>query len=163
MNGERLGAAGEPDSARRPHAGGLPRPPALRLVVLTCMDARIDPLGAFGLELGEAHVLRNAGAVATDDVLRSLAISTRLLGTRQVLVVGHTDCAMACFTNEDLRACIADDGGSAEGVDFLPFADVEASVRESVRRVSESPLLPRELSVSGFLFDVETGRLSKLG
>lgn len=137
-------------------AGHLPRPPARRLVVLTCMDARIDPVPAFGLELGDAHVLRNAGAVATDDAIRSLTISTRLLGTRSVAVVGHTDCGMVDFTNEQIRDQI---GPAADGLEFYPFAETEESVRASVRRIRESPLTHEELEVAGFLFEVGTGHL----
>jgi len=140
-------------------AAGLPRPPARRLVVVTCMDARVDPLRLFGLELGDAHVLRNAGAVVTDDVLRSLAISTRLLGTRAVAVVGHTDCGMAGATNEGLRARFAEEGADAADVDFHPFADLEQSVRDGVARIRSSPLLAPAAEAAGFVYEVETGRL----
>jgi carbonic anhydrase len=143
-------------------AGALPRPPARRLVVLTCMDARIDPLSALGLELGDAHVLRNAGAVATDDVIRSLTISTRLLGTREVAVIGHTDCGMVDFTNEQIHGRLAEEGVDASDVEFYPFADVESSVRRSVSRIRESPLVVKGLEAHGFLYEVESGRLRQL-
>jgi carbonic anhydrase len=143
-------------------AGGLARPPARRLVVLTCMDARFDPLVALGLELGDAHVLRNAGAVATDDVIRSLAVSTRLLGTREVAVIGHTDCGMVDFTNEDIRAGIAVEGVDASGVEFYPFADVEETVRASVERLRREPLLAGGTDAAGFVYDVASGRLREL-
>ena len=126
------------------------------------MDARIDPLAALGLELGDAHVLRNAGAVATEDVLRSLAISTRLLGTREVVVIGHTDCGMVDFTNEEIRARLAADGVDAAELEFYPFADLEDSVLASAERVRESPLLEPGVAVSALLYDVATGRLRTL-
>jgi carbonic anhydrase len=143
-------------------AGDLARPPSGRLVVLTCMDARIDPVAALGLELGEAHVLRNAGAIATDDVIRSLAVSTRLLGTREVAVIGHTDCGMADYTNEQIQDRLAAEGVDAAGIDFQPFADVEESVRETVARIRRSPLVAEGLEAHGFLYDVATGRLRPL-
>jgi carbonic anhydrase len=126
------------------------------------MDARIDPLAALGLELGDAHVLRNAGAVATDDVIRSLTISTRLLGTREVAVVGHTDCGMADFTNEEIRERLAADGVDARGVEFYPFREVAAGVGESVRRIRESPLPLEGVEVHGFVYQVESGVLRRL-
>jgi carbonic anhydrase len=132
----------------------LPREPRRRLAVVTCMDARIDPLAALGLELGDAHVLRNAGAIVTDDVLRSLALSHAVLGTREALVVGHTGCGLHGASNEELCAAV---GVSA--VDFLPFADLDESVREGVRRIRESPLLPDAFGASGYVYDVSTGRL----
>lgn len=143
-------------------AGDLARPPSRRLVVLTCMDARFDPLAALGLELGEAHVLRNAGAVATDDVIRSLAVSTRLLGTREVAVVGHTDCGMVDFTNEQIRERLAAEGGDASDVEFYPFVDVEQTVRASVDRLRGEPLLSPGTEATGFLYDVATGRLREV-
>ena len=120
------------------------------------MDARLDPLRFLGLELGDAHVLRNAGGVVTDDVLRSLAISHHLLGTNAVVVIGHTQCGMTSFANADLRARI---GTPADGVDFLPFPDVAERVRESVAAVEASPLLPESFAANGFVFDVATGRI----
>lgn len=138
------------------HPRGLPAEPARRLAVVTCMDARLDPARFLGLEPGDAHVLRNAGGVVTDEVLRSLAVSHHLLGTESVVVIGHTRCGMTGFANEELRERI---GPAADGVDFLPFPDVAARVRESVAAVAASPLLPGSFGASGFVFDVETGRI----
>lgn len=143
-------------------AGALPRPPARRLAVLTCMDARLDPLAALGLELGDAHVLRNAGGLATDDIVRSLGISTRLLGTREVVVIGHTDCGMVDFTNEQIRERLAEEGVDASGIAFYPFADPEQSVRASVDHLRGERLLADDVAVSGFLYDVTSGRLRPL-
>ena len=130
--------------------------PRRGVVIVTCKDARIDPLALLGLELGDAHVIRNGGGIVTDDVLRSLAISHHLLGTREARVVGHTACGMTTFTNEELRARI---GPAAASVDFLPFTDVDERVRESVRAIGESPLLPDSFAASGFVYELETGRL----
>ena len=137
----------------------LAREPARRLAVLTCMDARVDPARALGLEEGDAHVIRNAGGVATDDALRSLVISNRLLGTDTAYVVGHTQCGMISFTNEELYTHLEHDGVEARWLDFLPFTEIEASVRASVLRLRETPLLPDDYRVEGFLLDVATGRL----
>jgi len=144
-------------------AGDLPTPPAQRLVVVTCMDARIDPVQLFGLSLGDAHVLRNAGAVVTDDVLRSVAVSTQLLGTRKVALMAHTRCGMAGITNDDVRASFAAAGVDASDVDFQPFPDLEESVRAGMARLSASPLLPEDVDVHGWIYDVETGRVSEVG
>lgn len=143
-------------------AGALARPPVRRLAVLTCMDARLDPLAALGLELGDAHVLRNAGALATDDMVRSLAISTRLLGTREVVVIGHTDCGMVDFTTEQIRERLAEEGVDASGIAFYPFADLEQSVRASVDHLRDERLLADGVAVSGFVYDVASGRLRPL-
>ena len=143
--------------------GDLPMPPARRLAVLTCMDARIDPAQALGLAEGDAHVVRNAGGRASDDALRSLVISQQLLGTREVLVVHHTDCGMLTFSNEQLRAKLAQDlGADAAAVDFLPFADLEGSVRQDVATIRASPLVPDDILVRGFVYDVRTGRLREV-
>jgi carbonic anhydrase len=135
--------------------GDLPREPRRRVAVVTCMDARIDPLAILGLRLGDAHVLRNAGGVVTDDVLRSLAISHAVLGTEEAFVIGHTGCGMQGATNAELRALI----GAPPDVDFLPFADLEERVRESVRTIRESELLPDRFAASGWVYDVSSGRL----
>jgi carbonic anhydrase len=141
--------------------GDLPLPPARRLAVLTCMDARIDPARALGLEEGDAHVIRNAGGLASDDALRSVVISHTLLGTREVVVIGHTDCGMLTFTNEGLRARLAEERGvDATHLDFQPFGDVTERVRASVRRIRESPLLPSDYGARGFVYHVETGELT---
>ncbi len=143
--------------------GELPMPPARRLAVVTCMDARLDPARVLGLEEGDAHVIRNAGGLVTDDALRSLVISHWLLGTQEAVVIAHTDCGMLAFTNEDLRQKLADEAGAdASGIDFLPFSDLDDSVRTSVRRIRESPLLPDSFAASGFVYDVRSGRLGEV-
>ena len=139
--------------------GSLARKPARRLAVLTCMDARIFPAQALGLKEGDAHVIRNAGGVATDDALRSLVISNRLLGTDTAYVIGHTECGMISFTNEELYSQLEHEGVDARWLDFLPFTEIEASVRASVTRLRSSPLLPSDYRVEGFVFDVATGRI----
>ena len=140
--------------------GELPMPPSRRVAVLTCMDARLDPAKFLGLEEGDAHVIRNAGGRASADALRSLAISNRLLGTREYVVIHHTDCGMATFTNEQLRERLRQElGVNAGDIDFLPFSDLDESVREDVAAIRSSPLLPKDVSVTGFVYDVRTGRL----
>jgi carbonic anhydrase len=142
--------------------GGLPVPPARRLAILTCMDARIDPMRALGLELGDAHVFRNAGGRASDDAIRSLVISSQLLGTREFLVIHHTGCGMLTFTNDQLRAQLHDLGRDASDIDFLPFSDLDESVRDDVTVVRASPLMPPDITVRGFVYDVATGRLREV-
>ena len=139
--------------------GELPMPPARRFAVLTCMDARIDPAKSLGLEEGDAHVIRNAGGLASDDAIRSLVISHWLLGTREAVVIAHTDCGMLTFTNEVLQKRLPPEG---RDVDFLPFPDVEESVRGSLRRIRESPLLPEDFEATGFVYDVGSGRLQEV-
>jgi carbonic anhydrase len=129
----------------------LPMPPARKFAVVTCMDARLDPAKFLGLEEGDAHVIRNAGGIVTDDALRSLVISHNLLGTEEVLVIGHTDCGMLTFNDEDVQAQLDTD------IALHAFPNLEERIRESVRTVRESSLLPD--AVSGFVFEVETGRL----
>jgi carbonic anhydrase len=136
--------------------GSLPAPPARRFAVVTCMDARIDPAKALFLEEGDAHVIRNAGGLVTEDALRSLAISHWELGTEEALVIGHTHCGLLKLENNELRAKI---GTAATGVDFLPFRDLEASIRDGLRRIRESPLLPESFGATGMVYDVETGRI----
>ncbi|MGQ0668539.1 MAG: beta-class carbonic anhydrase [Actinomycetota bacterium] len=141
--------------------GDLPMPPARRLAVLACMDARLHPERFLGLEIGDAHVIRNAGGRASDDAIRSLIISSNLLGTNEYVVIHHTDCGMLTFTNDDLRSKLAERyGADASGVDFLPFGDLEESVREDVRRIRGSSFIPGDISVSGYVYDVRTGRLN---
>ncbi len=141
----------------------LPLPPARRLAVVTCMDARLDPAKFLGLTEGDAHVIRNAGGVVSDDALRSLIISHWLLGTQEALVIAHTDCGMLTFTNDELRAKLArETGADASGIDFLPFPDLEESVRASVRRIRESPFLPDSFAAGGLVYDVRTGKLREV-
>jgi carbonic anhydrase len=138
--------------------GSLPMPPGRQFVVVTCMDARLDPAKFLGLEEGDAHVIRNAGGLVSDDALRSLIISHHLLGTQEAIVIGHTDCGMLTFTNDDIHAKL---GAESEGIDFLPFPDVADRVRESVRRIEASPLLPSSFGATGFVYDVKTGRIDR--
>ena len=148
--------------ARRFDRGDLPMPPARRLAVVTCMDARILPSRQLGLQEGDAHVIRNAGGRARD-ALRSLVISQRLLGTNEIAVIHHTDCGMLTFTNSDLHAKVKQDlGADSSSIDFLPFSDVEESVREDVAFLLSSPLIPADVAIRGFVYDVRTGRLSEV-
>ena len=141
--------------------GDLPSPPARRVAILTCMDARLDPAKFLGLAEGDAHVIRNAGGRASADALRSLIISQQLLGTNEVVVIHHTDCGMQTFTNEQLRAqCRERFGQEPRDLDFLPFADLAQSVREDVATIRASPFIPDEVLVSGFIYDVRSGRLA---
>src|SRR5215210_178566 len=137
-------------------------PPRQGLAILTCMDARIVPARIFGLEEGDAHVIRNAGGLAREG-LRSLVISQRLLGTTAIAVVHHTDCGMLTFKNEDVYAKVEEDlGADASDIDFMPFGDLEQSVREDVQFLKESPLIAEETEIRGFVYDVETRRLAEV-
>jgi carbonic anhydrase len=141
--------------------GALPMPPARRFAVLTCMDARIDPAKALGLDEGDAHVIRNAGGIASDDAVRSLVISHHLLGTQEAFVIGHTDCGMLTFSNDDLRAKLREQQGvDATHIDFQPFPDVAARVGASVRRLRQTGLLPDSYELHAFVYDVHSGRLN---
>jgi carbonic anhydrase len=141
--------------------GHLPMPPARHVAVLTCMDARLHPARFLGLELGDAHVIRNAGGRASDDAIRSLVISQQLLGTNTVVVIHHTDCGMLTFSNPDLRKKLKQElNADAEHIDFLPFNDIAQSVRDDVATIKNSPLIPKDVEVSGFIYDVKSGRLS---
>jgi carbonic anhydrase len=140
--------------------GNLPMPPARHVAVLTCMDARLDPARFLGLEEGDAHVIRNAGGRASEDAIRSLTISEQLLGTNAVVVIHHTDCGMVTFSNEDLREKLKQQlNADAEHIDFLPFKDLEQSVRDDVATIKNSPFIPENIEVSGFIYDVRSGRL----
>ena len=132
--------------------------PPVGLAVLTCMDARIDPLAALGLRLGEAHIIRNAGGLATDDAIRSLVISQHLLGTSEVLVIGHTDCRMSSFEEEAVRADLARRTDADVNLRLLPFDDVRASVARQVDLIRAHPWT-RDVPVVGLIYEVETGRL----
>jgi carbonic anhydrase len=143
--------------------GGKPMPPARRVAILTCMDARIHPAKALGLDVGDAHVIRNAGGRASDDAIRSLIISSRLLGTTEFAVIHHTDCGMLTFSNDDLRTKLAEEAGTdASNIDFLPFADLAQSVRDDVHRILDTPHLDDSISVSGHIYDVNTGRVETI-
>jgi len=136
--------------------GDLPMPPGRRLAVVTCMDARLDPAGFLGLEVGDAHVIRNAGGIVNDEAIRSLVISHHLLGTQEAIVIGHTDCGMLTFTNDDLHAKL---GPEAESIDFEPFPDVADRVRQSVETIRSHPLLPDSFETTGFVYDVRSGAI----
>jgi carbonic anhydrase len=136
--------------------GDLPMPPGRRFAVVTCMDARLDPARSLGLEEGDAHVIRNAGGIVTDDALRSLVISHHLLGTQEAVVIGHTDCGMLTFTDAELRGRL---GPDADGVDFHSFPELEERVRQSVAAIRRSPLLPESFDAAGYVYDVRSGRL----
>src|SRR5215467_4317750 len=141
--------------------GDKAMPPAQHLAVLTCMDARIHPEQALGFDIGDAHMIRNAGGRASDDAIRSLVISTELLGTNEIAVMHHTDCGMLKFTNDDLRTKLSSEGGvDASGVDFLPFPEVEQSVRDDVATITASPLVADGIEVTGWIYDVKTGTIS---
>jgi carbonic anhydrase len=146
----------------RSFAGPLPLPPSKHVAVVACMDARLDVYRVLGLEEGEAHVIRNAGGVVTDDEIRSLAISQRLLGTKEIILIHHTDCGMLTFTDEDFRGAVAQDVGRHPEWHSEAFADLELDVKNSVRRIVDSPFVPVTDSVRGFVFDVATGRLAEI-
>ncbi len=140
--------------------GDLPMPPARKLAVVTCMDARLHPSQFLGLDLGDAHVIRNAGGRVSDDAIRSLVISQRLLGTTEVAVIHHTDCGMLTFSNEMLAAKIqADLGVDVAGQDFLPFSDLAESVREDVQTLRNSPLITKDTPIYGGIYDVKSGKV----
>lgn len=144
-------------------AGQLPAPPARHLAVLTCMDARIMPLSVFGLKIGDAHILRNAGGRVTDDALRSLLVSTHVLGVREIAVVHHTLCGMTTMNDEQLADVVeAGSGHRPEGIAFHAISDMEQSLREDVGRLTGSRLLPPGTQVMGLQYDVQTGRLRQV-
>ena len=136
--------------------------PRRQLAIVTCMDARLDVFAALGLSVGDAHVLRNAGGVITDDMIRSLAISQRRLGTREVMLIHHTDCGMLTISDDGFRAELLRDAGMAPAFAIESFADVDADVRQSVLRVRRSPFLPHRESVRGFVYDVDSHRLREV-
>jgi carbonic anhydrase len=141
--------------------GELPAPPAKHLAIVTCMDARIHPEKILGLEIGDAHVIRNAGGRVTGDALRSLIISTWLLNTREIAIIHHTQCGMQSHTNAEVRKLVRDQtGADTSSMDFDVFTDLEDSVREDLRRLANSPHLPHDIKARGFIYDVRTGRLS---
>ncbi len=141
--------------------GELPKPPRRKIAVVACMDARLDPAKFLGLEEGDAHVIRNAGGRAAD-AIRSLIISQQLLGTREIAVVHHTDCGMLTFTEEQLHQKLHDEFNVHAEIDFLPFTDVEQSVRDDVETLRTSPLLIPDLPIRGYVYDVHTGQLHEV-
>jgi carbonic anhydrase len=142
--------------------GDLPMPPALHVAVVACMDARLNPYGVLGFSEGDTHVIRNAGGVVTDDVIRSLTISQRLLGTSEIMLIHHTDCGMLTFHDDDLKAQIEADTGLRPPFALEAFPDVDADVRQSIARIKASPYIPNKDSVRGFVYEVETGRLREV-
>ena len=143
--------------------GDLPLPPAKGVAVVACMDARLNVYGLLGLSEGDAHVIRNAGGVVTQDELRSLAISQRLLGTKEIILIHHTDCGMLTFTDDDFKRSIQEDTGIKPEWAAEAFPDVEEDVRQSLRRIEASPFVTKHESARGFVFDVATGRLNEVG
>jgi len=142
--------------------GPLPLPPARHVAVVACMDARLDPAKILGINEGDAHVIRNAGGVVTEDALRSLAISQRLLGTNEIVLVHHTDCGMLTFSDDEFRQGIEAETGIRPPWAAEAFSDVEADVRQSARRIKASPYVPHADAVRGFVFDVATGELDEV-
>ncbi|MBO1755474.1 carbonic anhydrase [Allobranchiibius sp. CTAmp26] len=142
--------------------GPLPLPPAKHVAVVACMDARINVYGALGIAEGEAHVIRNAGGVITEDEIRSLAISQRLLGTTEIILIHHTDCGMLTFTDDDFKASIEKDTGVRPAWAAEAFGDLEGDVRQSVARIKASPFVPHKDQIRGFVFDVATGKLNEV-
>ena len=142
--------------------GDLPIPPAKKVAIVACMDARVNPYPIFGLELGDAHVIRNAGGVVTDDEIRSLAISQRLLGTEEIILMHHTDCGMLTFNDDEFRRQIQEETGIKPAWSAEAFDDLEADVRQSIERIKSSPFIPHKHSIRGFIYDVKTGRLSEV-
>ena len=143
-------------------SGPLPLPPSKHLAVVACMDARINVYAALGLNEGEAHVIRNAGGVVTDDEIRSLAISQRLLGTEEIILIHHTDCGMLTFTDDEFKAGIQQEVGIKPEWAAEAFSDVAEDVRQSIARIKASPFIPKTDAVRGFVFDVATGRLDEV-
>jgi carbonic anhydrase len=142
--------------------GQLPLPPAAGVAVVACMDARMNVYGILGLAEGQAHVIRNAGGVITDDEIRSLAISQRLLGTREIILIHHTDCGMLTFTDDAFKAQIEKETGIKPPWAAEAFSDLDQDVRQSIKRIKTSPFIPHTESVRGFVFDVATGKLTEV-
>ena len=146
----------------RSFKGPLPLPPGKHVAVVACMDARLDVYRMLGISEGEAHVFRNAGGVITDDGIRSLAISQRLLGTKEIIVIHHTDCGMLTFTDDEFKRAIQDETGIKPSWAAESFGDLEEEVRQSMRRIEASPFVTRHESLRGFIFDVATGGLNEV-
>lgn len=142
--------------------GPLPLPPSKHVAVVACMDARLNVYGALGLNEGESHVIRNAGGVITEDEIRSLAISQRLLGTKEIILIHHTDCGMLTFTDDEFKSGIQAETGVKPSWAAEAFSDLEVDVRQSIARIKQSPFIPHKDSVRGFVFDVATGLLNEV-
>jgi carbonic anhydrase len=143
-------------------SGPLPLPPAKHVAVVACMDARLNVYGLLGLNEGEAHVIRNAGGVVTEDEIRSLTISQRLLGTKEIILIHHTDCGMLTFTDDESKKGIQDETGLKPQWAAESFTDLDTDVRQSVNRIKASPFIPHTDQVRGFVFDVATGKLNEV-
>lgn len=148
--------------ARSFNKGSLPLPPAKPVAVLACMDARLDVHKILGLEEGDAHVIRNAGGVATDDAIRSLVISQRLLGTKEIVLIHHTDCGMLTFKDDELKRQIESDVGIRPSFALEAFPNLEDDVKQSIARIQASPFIPNKSNLRGFIYDVKTGRLNEV-
>jgi len=142
--------------------GDLPMPPARKVAIVACMDARLNPYGLLGLQEGDAHVIRNAGGVVTDDTIRSLAISQRLLGTEEIVLIHHTDCGMLTFKDDAFKDSILKDVGIKPAWAVEAFPDLDEDVRHSVKRIEASPFIPKKDSVRGFVYEVESGNLREV-
>jgi carbonic anhydrase len=142
--------------------GDLPLPPARKIAIVACMDARLNPYPILGLELGDAHVIRNAGGVITDDEIRSLAISQHLLGTEEIMLIHHTDCGMLTFNDQEFAGKLEGETGQRPQWDARSFGDLDQDVRDSIKRIKDSPFIPRTDSVRGFVYAVETGELREV-
>ena len=142
--------------------GDLPLPPASRMAVVACMDARLDVHGLLGLELGDAHVIRNAGGVVSDDALRSLVISQRLLGTQEIILIHHTDCGMLTFRDDDVKDAILADTGLRPAFALEAFGDLDQDIRQSIARIQANPFIPNKDQIRGFVYDCATGRLNEV-
>jgi len=142
--------------------GSLPLPPAKQIAIVACMDARLNPYNLFGLAEGDAHVIRNAGGVITQDELRSLAISQRLLGTTEIMLIHHTDCGMLTFSDDEFRTTIQNETGVKPAWAAEAFSDIDADVRQSIARIHAEPAIPVKESVRGFVYDVSTGALREV-
>jgi carbonic anhydrase len=143
-------------------SGDLPLPPAKRVAIVACMDARLNPYGLLGLREGDAHVIRNAGGVITDDEIRSLAISQRLLGTQEIMLIHHTDCGMLTFSDDDFRRQVQQDTAIKPQWPAEAFDDLDGDIRQSIGRIKASPFIPNKDSVRGFVYEVETGQLREV-
>jgi carbonic anhydrase len=143
-------------------SGPLPLPPSKHIAVLACMDARLNVYGVLGLEEGESHVIRNAGGVVTDDEIRSLAISQRLLGTKEIVLIHHTDCGMLTFSDDEFKRSVQDEVGIKPEWAAESFTDLDEDVKQSIARIKASPFIPHTDQVRGFVFDVATGKLREV-
>ena len=143
--------------------GDLPLPPAKHVAVVACMDARLDVHKILGLQEGDAHVIRNAGGAVTDDAIRSLAISQRLLGTKEIILIHHTDCGMLTFSDDEVKGKIEKETGIRPAFALEAFSDLDEDVKQSIARIKSSPFVPHKSNIRGFVYDVRTGRLNEVG